>query len=108
MAVLSKSELMEKLKGVIGDKSDDDTLAFIEDVSDTLDEKKTDDTDWQKKYEENDKEWREKYKKRFFEQSGNEGNEGNKNDDEGNVNVDDGTEEKTIEKFDDLFTTKEE
>lgn len=107
MAVLSKSELMEKLKGVIGDKSDDETLAFIEDVNDTLDEKKTDDTDWQKKYEENDKEWREKYKKRFFEQSGNEGNEGNKNDDEGNVN-DEETEEKTIEKFEDLFTTKEE
>lgn len=105
MAVLNKSELMEKLKGVIGDKSDDDTLAFIEDVSDTLDEKKTDDTDWQKKYEENDKEWREKYKKRFFEQSGNEGtDEGNEGADEGN----EGTEEKTIEKFEDLFTTKEE
>ena len=107
MAVLSKSELMEKLKGVIGDKSDDETLAYIEDVNATLDEKKTDDTEWQKKYEENDKEWREKYKKRFFEQSGNEGNEGNKNDDEGNVN-DEETEEKTIEKFEDLFTTKEE
>lgn len=105
MAVLSKSELMEKLKGVIGDKSDDETLAFIEDVNDTLDEKKTDDTDWQKKYEENDKEWREKYKKRFFEQSGNEGTvEGNEGADEGN----EGTEEKTIEKFEDLFTTKEE
>lgn len=108
MAVLSKSELMEKLKGVIGDKSDDETLAFIEDVNDTLDEKKTDDTDWQKKYEENDKEWREKYKKRFFEQSGDEGNEGNKNVDEGNVNDDDGTDGKPIEKFEDLFTTKEE
>jgi hypothetical protein len=105
MAVLSKSELMEKLKGVIGDKSDDETLAFIEDVNDTLDEKKTDDTDWQKKYEENDKEWREKYKKRFFEQSGNEGtDEGNEGTDEGNEE----TEEKTIEKFEDLFTTKEE
>jgi hypothetical protein len=105
MAVLSKSELMEKLKGVIGDKSDDETLAFIEDVNDTLDEKKTDDTDWQKKYEENDKEWREKYKKRFFEQSGNEEtDEGNEGTDEGNEE----TEEKTIEKFEDLFTTKEE
>ena len=105
MAVLSKSELMEKLKGVIGDKSDDETLAFIEDVNDTLDEKKTDDTDWQKKYEENDKEWREKYKKRFFEQGGNEGtDEGNEGTDEGNEE----TEEKTIEKFEDLFTTKEE
>lgn len=105
MAVLSKSELMEKLKGVIGDKSDDETLAFIEDVNDTLDEKKTDDTDWQKKYEENDEEWREKYKKRFFEQSGNEGtDEGNEGTDKGNEE----TEEKTIEKFEDLFTTKEE
>lgn len=105
MAVLSKSELMEKLKGVIGDKSDDETLAFIEDVNDTLDEKKTDDTDWQKKYEENDKEWREKYKKRFFEESGNEGtDEGNEEADKGNEE----TEEKTIEKFEDLFTTKEE
>ena len=108
MAVLSKSELMEKLKGVIGDKSDDETLAFIEDVNDTLDEKKTDDTDWQKKYEENDKEWREKYKKRFFEQSGNDGNDGDDGD-EGN-DGDDGNndDEKHIEKFEDLFKTKEE
>lgn len=36
MAVLSKDELMNRVKSRIGDDTSDDALAFVEDVSDTL------------------------------------------------------------------------
>ena len=75
MSVLKKDELMEKLKTILGEKTDDETLSFIEDVSDTYDDAlkgKENDEDWQKKYEENDKMWREKYRDRFFNSSGND------------------------------------
>lgn len=105
MSVLTKAEFMEKLKAVIGEKNDDETLSFIEDANDTLDEKKkVDDVDWQKKYEDNDKEWREKYKKRFFEDSGN--NE--PNDVEKTEIEEEDSDPPKIEKFDDLFDTKKE
>lgn len=75
MSVLKKEELFEKMKTIIGDRTDDYALAFMEDVKDTFEstEKgKADEEDWQKKYEENDKMWREKYRDRFFKSSGND------------------------------------
>ena len=69
MSVLKKNELMEKLKQIIGEKTDDETLTFIEDVNDTFDDKSKNENseeDWKKKYEENDAAWRTKYKERFF------------------------------------------
>lgn len=65
--ILSKEELLNKIKDFIGDNSDDTTLSFIEDVSDTLtDMENSGNEDWKQKYAENDKMWREKYKQRFF------------------------------------------
>ena len=58
MSVLKKSELMDKLKTIIGEKTDDETLAFIEDVNDTFDDKEkgsTSDEEWQKKLDDNGK-----------------------------------------------------
>lgn len=71
MAVKTKDELLEIIKGRIGDDSSDDTISFLEDITDTLtdyEEKATnsDTEDWKTKYEENDKMWREKYRERFF------------------------------------------
>lgn len=71
MAVRTKDELLEIIKGRIGDDSSDDTISFLEDITDTLtdyEEKvtKSDGEDWKTKYEENDKMWREKYRERFF------------------------------------------
>lgn len=69
MAVRTKEDIMTSIKGKFGDDTSDETLAFIEDVSDTfnaLESQAKDSTDWKSKYEENDKEWREKYKERFF------------------------------------------
>ena len=49
---------------------DDETIAFLEDVTDTLTDLETkakgDGTDWKTKYEENDAEWRKKYTERFY------------------------------------------
>lgn len=69
MAVKSKDEILNAIKERFKDDNSDDTLSFIEDISDTIDdmsEQVAKSGEWQKKYEQNDKEWREKYKERFF------------------------------------------
>lgn len=69
MAVRTQQEILESLKARIGDSTDDDTLAFIEDVTDTLTDYETrvsDSTNWKEKYETNDAEWRQRYRDRFF------------------------------------------
>lgn len=92
MAKLSKDELLEKVRTYVGDRTDDETLAIIEDISDSFDS--SDAAEWKQKFEENDKRWRDKYISRFFE----------KNDD----GIEDPTDEKDDEEkeyktFDDLF-----
>lgn len=64
MAKLSKDELIEKVKKYIGDRTDDETIEIIEDITDSIDTSDTD--EWKRKYEENDKMWRDKYVSRFF------------------------------------------
>lgn len=65
---LSKEELLEKVKVYVGDRTDDETISLIEDISDSMEV--TDDTEnWKEKYEELDNEWREKYIARFSEPS---------------------------------------
>lgn len=70
MAIKSKDEILEAVKGRIGEQTDDETIAFLEDISDTFSDLETkargDGTDWKAKYEENDKAWRTKYTERFF------------------------------------------
>ena len=68
MAVRSKEELLNDIKGVIGENTDDTTIILLEDISDTFDdlESKANKEDWKTKYEENDAEWRRKYTDRFF------------------------------------------
>ena len=69
MAIKTHIELLESIKERFSENTDDETIALIEDISDTLNNYQTiteDSTNWKEKYEENDKEWREKYKARFF------------------------------------------
>lgn len=70
MAVRTREEILESLRNRIGSQSDDETIAFLEDVTDTLSDleerAKGDGVDWKGKYEENDAEWRKKYTERFF------------------------------------------
>lgn len=67
MAVKTKDEILEIIKNRFGDDTSDETISFIEDVSDTFDDYEARMTeDWKQKYDELDKSWREKYKARFF------------------------------------------
>lgn len=70
MAVKTREEILESFKSRLGENTDDETISFLEDITDTLDdfEKRAngDGTDWKSKYEENDENWRKKYTERFF------------------------------------------
>lgn len=96
MAKLSKDELLEKVRTYVGDRTDDETLAIIEDISDSFDSSDAD--EWRQKFEENDKMWRDKYISRFFEKNGD--------------GIEDPTDEKDDEEkeyktFEDLFEEEE-
>ena len=70
MAVRTRDELLESYRGIIGESTDDATIAFLEDITDTFSDLETrangDGIDWRSRYEENDREWRSKYTERFF------------------------------------------
>lgn len=105
MAIKTSEEILNYIKEKVGDDTSDETLNFIEDVSDTfndLEKKSKEETDWKKKYEDNDKEWRQKYRDRFF--SGNEG--GETNTDPIEPPKAEGTDDTSPKTFDDLFTHK--
>lgn len=57
---LSKDEFIEKLKAYTGDRTDDETLAILEDAADSFE---VDADDWRAKYDDLAK----KYKDRFTE-----------------------------------------
>ena len=65
---LSKEELLEKVKTYVADRTDDETISLIEDISDSM-EVADDDENWKEKFEELDNQWREKYIARFSEPS---------------------------------------
>lgn len=97
MAKLSKDELLEKVRTYIGDRTDDETLEIIEDISDSVG---SDDADeWKQKYEDNDKMWRDKYISRFFDK---------KEDEELNTPTEHEEEEKEYSSYDDLFEEEED
>lgn len=95
MAKLSKDELIEKVKNYVGDRTDDETIEIIEDISDSIDSSEAD--EWKKKYEENDKMWRDKYISRFVE----------KKEDELDTPTEHEEEEKEYNSFEDLFEEEE-
>lgn len=70
--VRTLEEILNSVKGLIGEDSSDETLEVIEDISDTITDyqaRTADSTNWEEKYKENDQMWREKYKARFFDGS---------------------------------------
>ena len=70
MAVKSREEILAEVRSRVGEQTDDETIAFLEDITDTLYDLETkakgDGTDWKTKYEENDAEWRKRYTERFY------------------------------------------
>ena len=71
MAFLERDEYFDRVKRIVGDRTDEDSIKFIEDFTETYDTL-TDRADggaaedWKRKYEENDRAWSERYKERFF------------------------------------------
>lgn len=104
MSVLSRDELLERTRTLLGERTDDEAIAFIEDVTDTYDSISDGNSGYTEeevtaKVNEVEEKWRKKYRDRFFGTGG--------NDDEDDDDLDDdntNTEEVTI---DDLFEKKE-
>lgn len=96
MARLSRDELIEKVRKYVGDRTDDETIEIIEDISDSIDS--SDDDKWRQKFEENDKMWRDKYISRFLE----------KKEDEPDTPTEHEEEEKEYNSFEDLFEEEED
>ena len=73
MAVLGKDDFFKRIREHIGDDTSDESIAFIEDVTDTynaLEQSSKDETDWKSKYEELDENWKKRYRDRFFDGNG--------------------------------------
>lgn len=70
MAVKTREEILETIRTRVGDQTDDETISFLEDVTDTLTDLETrangDGENWEQRYKDNDAEWRKKYTERFF------------------------------------------
>lgn len=105
MAILTKEDYMKKLHERIGTATDDESISFVEDMSDTFNdlERRANDKsniDWEKKYNELDASWRTRYMHRFQTGFDNMNANDNSNDDE--------SKNKRPEdvKIDDLFVEK--
>lgn len=76
MAVKTREELLESIRARVGEQTDDETISFLEDVTDTLTDLETrangDGENWEQRYKDNDAEWRKKYSERFFSSEPNE------------------------------------
>lgn len=62
---------MDIVKSLIGERTDDETIGYVEDFNDSIDEESI---NWKNKYDELDKTWRDRYTARFFESSSDEKN----------------------------------
>lgn len=106
MAVVSKEDLMERIKARLGEDTSDEALTLIEDFTDTFsDYESRSGEDWKSKYDELDSTWRKKYRDRFFQTSG------DKDTNREEVvpdNEDDLKDESKEKSFEDLFKKKED
>lgn len=108
MSVKSKDELLASVKAFLGDTPDDNGIALLEDISDTLDNSTSGSSDEDKKTIEElkqkvadtDKAWRQKYADRFL----NPENNPSSNDDPSEGDNGDGEEDNSPKKFEDLFS----
>ena len=69
MAIRTREEILESIRNIVGDSTDDNTLQVLEYVTDTFtdfENKTANQTDWEAKYKENDEGWRKKYAERFY------------------------------------------
>ena len=98
--VKTKDEIMEEIRAYIGDRSDDQTIALIENISDTIDDYAAH-GDYDEKLMAVEAEWRRKYIDRFM--SGGE----NKNEKKKKKTMDEEKDKPEEIKIEDLYTEKE-
>ena len=99
--LLTKEEFFNRINEYTKDRTDDDTISFIEDVTDTYNSMETDVNGntaeaVAEAVAEVENKWREKYKARFFEAKG-DGEKEEEKDEKGTEEI----------KIDDLFINKE-
>lgn len=97
MAIKSREDLMSALQQIIGDRTDDEAIQFVADVSDTIndyetrvdinldEELKKKDDEIAQKVKEKDEEWRIKYRNTFFNGGKLENNKEDEDEDEDDV-----------------------
>lgn len=98
--VRTAEEILGAVSERFSEDTSDETISFIEDITDTVNHLyDQSNEDWKAKYEENDEMWRRKYKERFFTGSG-------KGDDFSDIGITDtGTDEPELKtRFEELFT----
>lgn len=68
MAVLSRDDFFNRLNDYVGADNRDETISFVEDMTDTYNdlERRNTDENWEQRYRELDAAWRDRYKRRFF------------------------------------------
>lgn len=98
--VKTKDEIMEEIRAYIGDRADDETIALVENISDTIDDYAAH-GDYDEKLMAVEAEWRRKYIDRFM-------NGGENKSDVKVEKTEDEEKEKAEEiKIEDLYTEKE-
>ena len=90
MSKLSAEDFMKAVQGIIGDRTDDDALKFLEDAKDTI---TSEHDDYRAKYEAEveakkklDEDWRAKYKARFYSSEDDTNINNNKNNQDNTIN----------------------
>lgn len=109
MSVKSKDELLQSVKGLLGDTPSDEGIALLEDISDTLDnstggssdEDKKKIEELEKKVKEVDEGWRKKYTDRFMKPS-------DDNPDEPEDDEPEDEEDNSPKTFDELFSSSDD
>lgn len=67
MSVLDRDTFLARVRDRIGEATDDDSISFLEDMTDTYESLTANgQEDWKSIYEENDRQWRERYRNRFM------------------------------------------
>lgn len=71
MAVRKLEEIMEKVRGYVGEDTSDDTMSFLEDLTDTINSTSDVDIDgmraeYEQKITDTENTWRQRYRDRFF------------------------------------------
>ena len=70
MSILNREDFFTRVNEFVGDDSSDDSIKFVEDMTDTYNDMENrangDGIDWEERYKENDEAWRKKYRARFF------------------------------------------